>query len=185
MRSAHQAGRWAPGSVAAIGKFDGIHLGHQKVISAAVDRAKQLATKALVVTFDPTPQEFFQPGTYKPILTQDQAHLILEGMDVDGVLYLPFTGKLACQAPEAFARDVLMRAMKVLEVCVGEDFCFGKDRAGRVDDLKQFGQEFSFLVRPIPLVYADGEKISSSLIRRLLDAGRRPQAEAFLGRSLP
>ncbi len=183
-QSPYEAGRWAPSSVAAIGKFDGMHIGHQRVIRLALRKAKALATKCLVVTFDPLPQEYFSPGSCKPLLTTRKKIEFLERMGVDAVVFLPFNRKLVCQSPRAFVRDILVNGLKVMAVCVGSDFCFGKDRAGQVDDLAKMGGEHGFLVHPVPLLTLKGEKVSSSMIRRLIEEGRITEAEHQLGRAL-
>ncbi len=182
--SAAEAGRWAPASVAAVGKFDGLHLGHQKVIRLAVKRAKALSTKCLAVTFDPHPQEYFQPGSFRPLLSAEQKLELFGAMGVEGVLFLRFSRAFACQAPETFARNILAERLKVMDVYVGADFCFGKDRAGRVDTLVGLGRELGFLVHPVALVYRDGERVSASRIRRLIDEKRWAEAQALIGRPL-
>lgn len=184
-RSPYAAGRWAPGAIVAIGKFDGLHLGHERLIRLAVRRAKALVTKSLVVTFSPSPQEYFDPGSRQPLLEEPAFLERLSALGVDGVVFLPFNRRLACLAPEAFARDVLVKALGILEVCVGADFCFGRDRAGRFDSLKGYGRAMGFLARSVPILRVAGEKVSSSSIRRLLKAGKARKAERLLGRALP
>ena len=181
-RNPFRAGHWAPGSVAAIGKFDGLHLGHRRVIRLAVRRATRLATKCLVVTFDPHPRELFEPGAHQALLAPRERLRLLKRMGVDAVLLLPFDRKLACMAPEAFGRDILAAALKVMDVFVGQDFCFGKDRSGRVDDLSEYGRRYGFLVHAVPLALRQGEKVSSSRIRKLLAERRLREARALLGR---
>lgn len=183
--SAFQLGHWAPGSVAAIGKFDGLHIGHQRVIRLAIQKAKTLGVKCFVVTFHPSPEGFFHPEAYKPLTEPEEMLSLLGQLGVDAVLFMPFNRRLACQAPDAFAKDVLVDALQVREIFVGADFCFGKDRAGRVADLEDFGHEWGFTVNAVPLLYANGAKISSSLIRRLIGEGRLKDAERYLGRKLP
>lgn len=183
-RNPYEAGKWAPSSVAAIGKFDGMHYGHQRVIRLALRRAKALAAKCLVITFDPIPEEYFRPGSRKPLLAPKKKLELLEELGVDAVVFLPFNRKLACQAPRAFVKDILVAGLKVVDVYVGKDFCFGKDRAGQVADLAEMGRQYGFLVHPVPLLTLNREKVSSSLIRRLIEEGRIKEAERCLGRKL-
>lgn len=183
-RNPYEAGKHFPSAVAAIGKFDGLHLGHQRVINLALRRAQALATKCLVLTFDPLPEEYFQPASRKTLVTLREKLDLFREMGVDAAVLLPFNRHLACQAPEAFVKDILSKGLKVVDVYVGKDFCFGKDRAGRVDDLKVLGRRYGFLVHPVPLLTRGREKISSSLIRRLIEEGHRKQAECCLGRKL-
>ncbi|MDE2490641.1 MAG: hypothetical protein KGM24_07320 [Elusimicrobia bacterium] len=183
--NAFAAGRAAPGAVVAVGKFDGLHRGHAALLRLAARRAAALGALLLVATFDPSPEAFFDRDAHAPIQTRAQLLAGLESLGADAALFLPFTRRLVCQAPRAFARDVLGRALKAAEVCVGSDFCFGEDRAGRVPHLREFGREYGFAVRAAPLVRVGGRKVSSSEIRRLLAAGRRREAERLLGRALP
>lgn len=182
--NAAEAGRWAPASVAAIGKFDGLHLGHQRVIRLAVKRAKALSTKCLVVTFDPHPQEVLHPDSFRPLMSAEQKQGFLEDMGADAVLFLRFSRAFACQAPETFAKSILAGSLQVMDVYVGADFCFGKDRAGRVDTLVKLGKELGFLVHPVCLVYRDGARVSSSRIRRLIEEKRWAKVRTLIGRPL-
>ena len=184
-RSAFEAGRWAPASVVSIGKFEGMHRGHRKTIALALRRARALATRCLVLTFDPYPQQVLGDRPYTPMVGLPEKLRLLESLGVDGVVLLPFSRSLACQAPEAFAKDVLAEQLRPMEIYVGADFCFGRDRSGRVETLESLGPELGFSVKAVKLVSEGGEKVSTSRIRKLLDEGKRKQAEALLGRSLP
>lgn len=146
--NAHAAGRWAPSSVAAIGTFDGLHAGHQKLLSMAVARAKALATRCLAVTFEPSPDRLVQPG-HKTLPALERKLTLLAGLGVDGTVLLPFGQSLTCQAPEAFARDILSRALRVVDVFAGSDFCFGRDRAGDLRELESLGKQLGFLVHEV------------------------------------
>lgn len=180
-----QAGRSFPAAVIAVGKFDALHRGHQKVIGLAVKKAAAFKTHCVVVTFDPTAEQHLRLYPYQPVLPMAKRLERMEKLGVDAVVLLPFEGKLACMAPVAFAKDVLALQLKPLAVCVGEDFCFGKDRAGKVETLQELGPELGFLVYPVPLLSAGGEKITAERIRRLLELGRRKEAEELLGWKLP
>lgn len=179
-QSAIQAGKWAPRSVVAIGKFDGIHRGHQRLIRAAVRQARARKSRALVLTFDPSP-EIFLGKAAAPILPMAKKLERLREMGVDGAVLLPFDNNLACLAPEAFAKDILSAQLQAGVVMVGEDFCFGKDRAGSIATLEALGPELGFSARSVRLVRSDGEKIAASKIRELLSSGRRGEAESLLG----
>ncbi len=182
--SPREAGRWAPGAVIAIGKFDGVHRGHRRVIQAAARRARELATRSLVMTFDPLPQSYFYPGKFVPLMAlEDRLEAIAE-LGIDGAVVLPFGRSLACQSPEAFARKILADALKAMEVVVGADFCYGKSRAGNLDSLADAGRELGFMVRAIALLRDENGKINSSRIRDLLRNGREKEAEKQLGRPI-
>ena len=183
-QNAFEAGQVYPGSVIAIGKFDAVHRGHQKIVGAALKRARALKTACLVVTFDPAPEQFVRLYSYEPVLPLAKRLEALSALGVDGVVLLPFNNNLACLSPQAFAKNILALQLQPVEVCVGEDFCFGKDRAGRVDDLQEFGRDLGFLVQTIPLLKAGGKKITATRIRGLLQDGDRGGAEALAGRKL-
>jgi len=179
-----EAGRDFPAAVVAIGKFDAIHRGHARVLRLAVKKAKALKTSCVVVTFDPAADQYMRLYPSRPVLSTAERITRLGKLGVDAVVLLPFDKKLACLSPEAFAKNVLALQLKPLAVCVGEDFCFGKDRAGRVSTLQALGPELGFLVYPVPLLSAGGEKITASRIRGLIERGRKAEAEALLGRKL-
>lgn len=148
-------------------------------------RSRALSARSLVVTFDPHPRELLEPGRFRPLLPLKRKIELLEALGVDATLVLAFGERLACQAPEAFARKVLAASLRVREVYVGIDFCFGKGRSGNVGILTRLGRELGFRVRPVPLLEVGGEKVSSSRIRRLLDLRLFAEAGALLGRSAP
>jgi riboflavin kinase/FMN adenylyltransferase len=183
-RNMFEAGRRFPAAVVAIGKFDAIHRGHRRVIRLAVKKAKALKTFSVVVTFDPTSDQHLRLYSSRPVLSMAERIEQIAKLGIDGVVLLPFDQKLACLSPEAFAKDVLALQLRPLAICVGEDFCFGKDRAGRVATLQELGPALGFLVYPVPLLLAGGEKISATRIRRLLERGRKGEAEGLLGRKI-
>lgn len=179
-----EAGRWAPGAVVAIGKFDGVHRGHRRVIRAAARRARELATRSMVLTFDPLPQAYFCAEKFTPLMPLEERLRSISELGIDAAVVLPFDRCLARRSPDAFAARVLAGALRVMEVVVGADFCYGKDRAGNVDSLIAAGGELGFSVRAIPLLRDENGKINSSRIRDLLQNGRREEAEKHLGRPL-
>lgn len=180
-KSLLDAGRALPGAVAVIGKFDALHRGHQRVIGLAVKKARALKTSCVVVAFDPTAQQNLRLYRYQPVLSLAERIVRLGEFGVDAVVLLPFDQKFACMAPAAFASDLLGAQLKPRAVYVGEDFCFGKDRAGRVATLRQFGAQLGFRVFSVRLLSEGGEKISAERISRLLDLGRKDEAEELLG----
>jgi riboflavin kinase/FMN adenylyltransferase len=183
-RNMFDAGRAFPAAVVAIGKFDAIHRGHRRVIRLAVKKAKAFKTSSIVVTFDPSADQYMRLYSSRPVLPLAERIEQIGKLGIDGVVLLPFDHKLACLSPEAFAKDVLALQLKPLAICVGEDFCFGKDRAGRVATLQELGPELGFHVYPVPLLLEGGEKISATRIRLLLERGRKREAEKLLGREL-
>lgn len=182
LRNAFEAGREFPGAVLCLGKFDAMHLGHRRLLEAARREADRHGRPLLAATFDPEPAQYGNLFPYDPVLPLAERMRLMGALGVDAVALLPFDKPLACLTPEAFARTVLASQLKPFAVCVGADFCFGKDRAGRADTLGALGQELGFLVVVVPLLLVDGEKVTAERVRRLLEAGDRAGAGRLLGR---
>ena len=169
-------------AAAAIGNFDGVHLGHQAVIDAARQIAKDGGAPLGIVTFEPHPREVFAPKAppFRLMNAETRSHR-LEKLGVDCLYELPFDQNLAGLTPEAFAQEVVADGLGLAHVVVGEDFRFGKARAGNVHDLEAFGTRMGFGVSTLPLVESDGGEVSSTGIRRALTDGRPRDAAAMLG----
>lgn len=172
----------AGGAVAAIGNFDGVHLGHRQVIEAARETALAHGAPLGVLTFEPHPREFFTPDAAPFRLMNAEARANrLAKLGIDHLYQLVFDGRLAGLSPEAFARDVVADGLRLAHVLVGRDFCFGKGRTGNVADLARFGAEMGFGVTAIDLLATDGIEVSSTAIRDALTDGRPRDAAAMLG----
>ena len=170
------------GTAVTIGKFDGIHLGHQKLISALSSAAAEHSIQSVVVTFDRHPDALLKPGHAKlPIIGPKQKHDLIAKHDVDVLVTLPFDEALASLSPEDFVQAILCDGLKAKIVLVGEDFRFGNRGSGDVHLLHDLGQQLGFEVRVIASAMLDGEKISSSAIREALDAGDVVKAQKMLG----
>jgi riboflavin kinase/FMN adenylyltransferase len=169
--------------VVTIGVFDGVHRGHQAILSHAVKRAKDLGIQAVVVTFDPHPSEVVRPGSHPAVLTEParKAELI-EALGVDVLCVVPFTVDFSHLAGEAFVHDVLVEHLHAALVVVGENFRFGHKAAGDVALLSRLGRTFGFAVEGAPLVTDDGTIFSSTYIRACVDAGDVAAAAQALGR---
>ena len=168
------------GASAAIGNFDGVHLGHRSVI----DLARSVAPDAPlgVVTFEPHPREYFAPQSPPFRLMSRSARASrLEKLGVERLYELNFNAALAGLAPEEFAERVISKGLGLRHVVVGADFCFGKGRAGTAADLQRFGGEFGFDVTIAPLLVESRSTISSTAIRLALSEGRPRDAAAMLG----
>ena len=183
-RNALEASRAFPSAVVTIGKFDGIHRGHRRVLGMALARARALKTHSLVLTFDPESEQHTRLYSYRPLLSLAERLDQFRRLGFDAAVLLPFDRALACLSPQAFAENVLALQLKPLCVVVGEDFCFGKDRAGNIDSLERSGQGLGFLVESVPLLKDDGEKSSAARIRELIEKGEREKAADLLGRAL-
>ncbi|RMH39866.1 MAG: bifunctional riboflavin kinase/FAD synthetase [Alphaproteobacteria bacterium] len=170
------------GAAVALGNFDGIHLGHQSVIDAARRKAHEAGRPLGVVTFEPHPREYFAPDAPPFRLMNAEARANrLARMRVDVVYELPFGPEIAGMSPEAFAEEVLSRGLGVSHVVVGQDFRFGKDRAGDAELLAEMGGRLGFGVTRAPLVQLEPGEVSSTAIRKALVAGRPRDAARMLG----
>jgi riboflavin kinase / FMN adenylyltransferase len=173
---------WGP-SVVTIGVFDGVHLGHQRVVGRAAEAATELGLPVVVVTFDPHPDEVVRPGSHPPFLcTARRRAELLAGLGADAVCVLPFTREFSELGPDDFVRAVLVDRLHAARVVVGEDFRFGYRAAGDVPLLAQLGEKYDFTVEGVPLLADNGVTISSSEIRQRLAAGDVAGAARDLGR---
>lgn len=174
-------------SVVTIGSYDGVHRGHQLIIGRAVERARELGVRAVVVTFDPHPSEVVRPGTHPPLLAphQRRAELMAE-LGVDAVLILPFTTEFSKLAPADFIARVLVDQLHAQLVIEGPNFRFGHRAAGDVTLLAELGATYDYRVEVIDLFVTGeaggGEPFSSTLTRRLIAAGDVEGAAEILGR---
>jgi len=166
------------GASAAIGNFDGVHLGHQHVI----DRARVDGLPLGILTFEPHPRQFFAPDAppFRLMNAEARAHR-LQKLGVDVLYELSFNAALSGLSAEDFAHDVLAEGLGLKRVIVGADFCFGKGRAGTVEMLAEFGSRFGFEVDVVPILHGELGAISSTNIRNALSDGRPRDAAAMLG----
>ena len=164
-----------------IGNFDGVHRGHQAMLARLIEAADDLALPSAVLTFDPHPREFFAPHAAPPRLSTLRGKLErFAAQGIERVYIARFDGALAGLAPEAFIDDVLVRRLGARWVLVGEDFRFGRARAGDLATLR--GAARSFSVEAMRTVAVDGERASSTTVRDALAAGDLARATALLGR---
>lgn len=171
------------GCVATIGNFDGLHLGHRAVLARLAERARATGLPSTVITFEPHPQEFFRPQQRPARLTSFREKLeILRETAVDRVLCLPFNRRLADMTAEEFIDDILVDALGVHSLSVGDDFRFGRRRTGDIAHLQRAGAEHGFEVEIMQALEFGGERISSTRIRALLHSGDLDGAERLLGR---
>lgn len=170
------------GATIAIGNFDGCHLGHQKVFSAAKEKAQKLGKPALVLTFEPHPRDVFAPQPFMFRLTErDQKARLVEALGFDGIIVMPFNKDLAGKTAEEFVSDFLVDSVDVSAVAVGADFHFGKARAGTPAFLAKSGELHGFDVKICGMLDDKEETISSSRVRDALREGDVPAANALLG----
>jgi riboflavin kinase/FMN adenylyltransferase len=172
------------GAVVAIGNFDGVHRGHRALIAEAKVQAEARKSPLAVLSFEPHPQEYFKPSPDCFRLTPLRAKArLLSEMGVDALFALPFEAEMAQRTPQEFVQQVLLDALGISGVVVGRDFEFGKGRAGNVTALSYMGEMEGFSVTAFDTVTSAGgdEKISSTLIRKLLRDARPEDAARLLG----
>jgi riboflavin kinase/FMN adenylyltransferase len=173
-------------SVVTIGAYDGVHLGHRAVIAQVRARAAALGVRSVIVTFDRHPASVVRPESAPKLLTDAQQKLeLLASTGVDATLVAPFNAEQAGEAPIDFVQRVLVDALAVRGVIVGEDFHFGYKRGGNVQLLRDMAGTRDFEVLPLGLVArVDGvdEPVSSTAIRRALAGGDVQRAADMLGR---
>jgi riboflavin kinase / FMN adenylyltransferase len=177
-------------TVVTIGMYDGVHRGHQKLIGAAVARARAMRRPCLLLTFDPHPAEVIRPGSHPAILTSlDRKAELVAGLGVDAMCVLPFTTEFMRLPPETFAHTVLAEHLHAAEVVVGQNFTYGFKASGTVETLREEGRRFGFAVDGVSLANVEREHegeeevtISSTYIRACVAAGDMVAATRALGR---
>ena len=171
-------------SVVTIGKFDGVHLGHQALLQRAVIVAEEHLLSSIVLTFDRHPDALLNPDDFKlPIIGPTQKRELLAGHRIDATLTLCFDEALAKMSPQEFVESILVHGLRAKAVIVGEGFRFGHRGLGNVEQLRELGQKFGFQVIELPTLSIGGEVVSTTKIRNLLDQGKVVAAAALLGRN--
>lgn len=171
------------GCAVTIGNFDGVHLGHQAVIQQLVDRARERSLPACVVTFEPHPREFFAPERAPIRLSRLREKIThIRALGVERLLVLRFDRALVEQSPDAFVDDLLCAELGVGHIVVGDDFRFGRQRAGDFPLLERMGAKRGFGVEAATTYCVSGERVSSTRVRDALAAGDLATAERLLGR---
>jgi phosphoribosyl 1,2-cyclic phosphate phosphodiesterase len=171
------------GSVVAIGTFDGIHIGHQKVLRYAIEVAKQSGAVATALTFEPPPAKVLRPESAPLRISTNQQRMDWFGaVGMEAAVVLPFTKELAALSAEDFVREILVRQLNVRVVVVGDNFRFGHKHAGDVKFLREMGMHEGFEVVVHTPVLLDGEIVSSTLVRKLISEGDVRHAARLLGR---
>ncbi|GAB4217648.1 MAG: bifunctional riboflavin kinase/FAD synthetase [Synechococcales cyanobacterium] len=166
-------------TVVAIGNFDGIHRGHQQVLSPVLRQTEGIKT---VLTFDPHPRQFFSQQTYPLLTPLAEKTLILQEMGIDQVIALPFTAALAGQSASEFMDTILRERLQAQMVSVGWDFCFGAQRSGNAQVLREWGHTHGIPIHVVPEMTWHGQSLRSSRIRQVLQEGNVEQAQQWLGR---
>ena len=170
-------------TVLTLGVFDGLHLGHQRIMQTVVERAKDTHAVATAITFDPHPREVLHPESAPPLLqTLDQRLANLEVLGIEQAIVIPFTREFASQPAEDFLSDIIHDRLHAKEVYLGKGFAFGKDRGGNIALLNSMSEKLGFVADEVNEVQLRGHRVSSSKIRQLLAEGRINLARRMLGR---
>ncbi len=166
------------GCVASIGNYDGMHLGHQKILKRVCSRAATMNLPSLLIIFEPLPMEYFLKENTNPrLMTLREKLVILQNFAIDFVLCLRFNAELANLTATQFVKDILLNSLNVRYIVIGDDFAFGSNRTGGYTILKKYIE-----TEKIALVQVDDTKVSSSHIRQALAIGDLETAERLLGR---
>jgi riboflavin kinase/FMN adenylyltransferase len=167
----------------AIGVFDGVHRGHQAVISTSADHARETNGTPVVVTFDPHPEKVLRPEGAPHLLTATQHKIaLIRALGVEHLLIISFDKQFAATEPEDFVQQLVAHSKPLREICVGHEWSFGKKRRGNLDLLKKLGANFDFDVVGIPPVKINGAVVSSTAIRQAVEKGDLTKAAEMLGR---
>lgn len=179
--SAEVPGDFGP-SVVTIGNFDGVHLGHRRIMRRVVACARESKYTPGVLTFDPHPAKVLAPDRAPQLLmTVDQKLRSMESEGIESVYLIPFSLEFAKLTPEEFVEQVLVRTLKAHVVLVGEDFRFGHKQAGNLDTLRELGERYGFTLEVAPGIARRNQRISSTVIRKLVVDGAMSRACRMLG----
>lgn len=170
-------------SVITIGSFDGIHLGHKKLMEITRDSALKLNLPSVVLTFHPHPLKVLHPGKQVHLITtfEKKAELI-KAIGIDYLIYITFTPEFASMMPENFIENVIVKKLNPVRVIVGHDFGFGIGKSGNIELLDKMGKKLDFELVVVGPVKMDNKIVSSTLIRRLVLSGRVCAVKKYLGR---
>jgi len=170
-------------TVLTLGVFDGLHLGHQKIMRTVVERARAVNAVPTAITFDPHPREVLHPETAPPLLqTLDQRLANFEVLGIEQAIVVRFDLEFASNSAEDFLKDIVHDRLHAKEVYLGKGFAFGRGRGGNIELLRKMSSELGFVADEVDEVRLRGQRISSSRIRQLLSEGRVNLVRRMLGR---
>lgn len=167
-------------SAVAIGKFDGIHQGHQKLLNCILEQKEQ-GLKAVVFTFDPPPAVLFGNASGKELMTRDEKRTAFSAMGIDVLIEFPLTYKTAAMEPQDFIEEILVSRMRAAYIAAGTDVSFGAKGAGNCMLLKSMGPHCGYELQLIDKVCYNGREISSTYVREAVEKGDMEEAEILLG----
>ncbi|MBM4136541.1 MAG: bifunctional riboflavin kinase/FAD synthetase [Nitrospira sp.] len=173
-----------PNIVLTIGNFDGVHLGHQKILHSVIRRAQEIQGTSMAVTFEPHPMKVLAPEKILKILTPfEEKTKLIEETGINVLLCITFTKEFANMLPDDFIKDVLVTKIHVKEIIIGTHYAFGKNKKGTIDLLRRRGRKYGFGVKAIRNARLHRGIVSSSRIRSLLSRGTVHEVSTLLGRA--
>jgi riboflavin kinase/FMN adenylyltransferase len=183
IRSASHLTPQQQGGIVTIGNFDGVHLGHQALLNEVVSRARALGVPSTVMTFEPHPFEFFAKGeqTVARLTRLREKFTALAATGIDNVLVMPFNHELADKPASEFVAEFLYQKLRPVHVLIGDDFHFGRKRQGDLSLLTELGKQYGFTASAMPTFEVDGERVSSTRVRKALREADHKLAKRLLG----
>lgn len=174
-----------PGCVATIGNFDGVHLGHQALITQLLQKSRELDLPAVLITFEPQPNEFFAKKDSVParLMRLREKWFALRAFSLDYLLCLRFDKKMSDLSPALFIQKILVEKLKIAHILIGDDFRFGSHRAGNIATLREEGLRWHFTADNMDTYKMMEDRVSSSLVRLALEKGDLASTRTLLGRS--
>ncbi len=167
-----------------LGSFDGVHLGHQAIIKRIIEKSKGKKRMGVVVTYEPHPQSVVAPHDAPNLLTLlDEKLALLEKLGVEETVVMNFDEQLREYSAEEFVEKILVRKLNIGDLVVGDDHAFGKNRAGKIELLRKAALGYNFDLEVVSALHVDGTRISSTRIRKELEAGEFAKAKSLLGHS--
>lgn len=183
VRDLHNISKAARGCVLTVGNYDGVHLGHQRIIDTVKRRASELGFPATVLVFEPSSKEFIDPDGAPPRLTRWREKFVaLEALGVDRLVTLRFDECMRVMSPRVFVDQLLVAALGARHVVVGDDFRYGSRALGTIETLRAAGREHGFGVEQVPAFVVDGVRVSSTAVRERLERADYAGAARLLGR---
>lgn len=170
--------------ICALGVFDGVHLGHQKILEEVIKLASKEKAKSIVITFETHPKKIISPDSSPSLLTTTEEKIkLIKKFKIDKVIVINFTESFSKITPEDFIKRFLVEKFKINFVVVGKNYFFGRNKKGDINLLKNFASKYGFIVKAIGYIKLNGITISSSKIRKALENGDIESANKMLGRN--
>ncbi len=169
--------------VATIGNFDGVHVGHQTILKQLIAQARRHNLPALVISFDPQPQEFFSGKNFVRLTRFRDKFELLQQTGIDRILVIHFNQAFSKMSADKFVDDLLMRQLGIKYLLVGDDFCYGKGRQGNYQHLSKKAIEHDFELANIETIKLDARRVSSTRVRNALEKGNMQAVQQMLGRA--